>query len=375
MMVQAQQSAPQVLPRLSSLNRVVFNLIELYQPALTTKRLGSGLDLDPALPMTWIDVPQLERGLASLLRNSIKYTREGDLIVCQTTLEGDWVQLTMGDSGPPINAERTAALMGSVKASSEDTAQNGSESELALSRAIIAAHGGEIHVDTSHETGAWFVVRLPAMASANSRLLEELERGQREQYERVAKLSYELRTPLNVIMGYNGLLLDGSFGSLTSSQADALGRMDGSSRELLALVNDTLDFGRLRAPWLPSALKRLQPPGKESSKTGAPERGLITRGIAEFVALALENAHLVTELERRREQESEFVVTTSHRLRTPLNVIIGYNDLLLDGEFGLLSTDQMGVLQRVRTSSLELLEAINANLGMRPGFDANHATA
>ena len=49
----------------------------------------------------------------------------------------------------------------------------------------------------------------------------------------------------------------------------------------------------------------------------------------------------------------------SHRFRVPLDVIIGYADLLLEGQFGNVSTDQAGVIKELRTSGVDLLGALN----------------
>jgi signal transduction histidine kinase len=58
---------------------------------------------------------------------------------------------------------------------------------------------------------------------------------------------------------------------------------------------------------------------------------------------------------RRRAQEadrikSEFLGTISHELRTPLTVILGYVDLLLEDEFGPLSTEQRPILDKVHAA-------------------------
>jgi signal transduction histidine kinase len=58
---------------------------------------------------------------------------------------------------------------------------------------------------------------------------------------------------------------------------------------------------------------------------------------------------------RRRAQEadrikSEFLGTISHELRTPLTVILGYVDLLLEDEFGPLSSEQRPIVDKVRAA-------------------------
>ena len=86
------------------------------------------------------------------------------------------------------------------------------------------------------------------------------------------------------------------------------------------------------------------------------------QGIAQHVAIALDNVRLVADLRRANDLKSEFLATMSHELRTPLNVIIGYADLLRDEAFGELADDQRDVLDRLRSNAGSLLELINATL-------------
>ncbi len=62
--------------------------------------------------------------------------------------------------------------------------------------------------------------------------------------------------------------------------------------------------------------------------------------------------------------KSDFVATMSHELRTPLNTIIGYTDLLREGEFGELCSDQRDRIDVVRTASRDLLDLIDAVLNL-----------
>lgn len=86
------------------------------------------------------------------------------------------------------------------------------------------------------------------------------------------------------------------------------------------------------------------------------------RSIAQQAAVALENARLVESLRGASRLKSEFMGTMSHELRSPLNVVIGYVDLLLDEHMGAISAEQREALERVRLHALQLLELIQEAL-------------
>ncbi|MFN8642428.1 MAG: ATP-binding protein [Candidatus Binatia bacterium] len=98
-------------------------------------------------------------------------------------------------------------------------------------------------------------------------------------------------------------------------------------------------------------------------RVGPPEVR-IAHGIAHLASLALETARLVEELDGANRLKSEFVATMSHELRSPLNIIIGYHELLLDGAFGALSDRQCDPLRRADRSARELLDLISATLDL-----------
>lgn len=67
----------------------------------------------------------------------------------------------------------------------------------------------------------------------------------------MANMSHEFRTPLNAILGYTHMLLNGVTGAVPDPQRKSLSRIDSNSRHLLALINDILDITRIEAGRMP----------------------------------------------------------------------------------------------------------------------------
>jgi two-component system sensor histidine kinase ChiS len=82
--------------------------------------------------------------------------------------------------------------------------------------------------------------------TARKRAEEALMRADALKDEFLANTSHELRTPLTGIIGIGQSLLDGATGQLTEEQRRNLSMIVASGRRLASLVNDLLDFSKLR---------------------------------------------------------------------------------------------------------------------------------
>lgn len=94
----------------------------------------------------------------------------------------------------------------------------------------------------------------------------------------------------------------------------------------------------------------------------SPEQMRIAEGVARLSSLALEHQRLFEELERADRFKSSFMAVLSHELRTPLGRAIGYTELLLDGEFGGLTAEQLEPLHTVQDSLVQMAELVRNTL-------------
>jgi signal transduction histidine kinase len=79
---------------------------------------------------------------------------------------------------------------------------------------------------------------------------EALEAADRLKSEFIANVSYQLRTPLNSIMGFSEILQNQYFGPLNARQSDYVRSVLEAGKRLLALVNDVLDLATIEAGFM-----------------------------------------------------------------------------------------------------------------------------
>ena len=82
----------------------------------------------------------------------------------------------------------------------------------------------------------------------------ELEQASRLKSQFLANMSHEFRTPLNAILGYTHMLLQGVAGDLLPAVKRQLQRIDSNGKHLLTIINEILDITRIEAGKMPIQL-------------------------------------------------------------------------------------------------------------------------
>ncbi len=97
-------------------------------------------------------------------------------------------------------------------------------------------------------------------------LSESLERGEAmkakqesaDKTRALTTVSHEMRNPLNAMLGFSELLLNGSAGPLNEKQRTYMQQVNDASHHLLTLVNDYLDLSRVMGGVLPMDIEAVE---------------------------------------------------------------------------------------------------------------------
>ena len=131
--------------------------------------------------------------------------------------------------------------------------------------------------------------------------------SQRERQALMAHLRHELRTPVNAVLGYSEMLIEDAASCTERRLSEDLARIHSAGASLLRLINELLD---------------------------------------------------TSQLERHADDFDAFMASARHDLRTPVNAILGYSEMLLEDAEALGAQGFSGDLEKIHAAGTKLLERI-----------------
>jgi len=150
--------APPLEMKVSSLQAVLAETIELVQPLLSLSRIDLNTRLDTALPEICFDRNKMKQVFLNIINNAIDAMPRGGTLTIATAAKPSSVLISVADTGsglPPDSREKVFQPFFSTK-------NNGTGLGLTLAKNIVEAHGGAIWFENRGE-GAMFCVEIPAV--------------------------------------------------------------------------------------------------------------------------------------------------------------------------------------------------------------------
>ena len=116
------------------------------------------------LLMARLDPQVIVQVIVNLVNNAIAHTPKGSTITISSRREGPFVAVEVADDGPGVSDEDKEQVFELFYTAGNASADSGRRVGLGLSlcRSIVQAHGGTIHVEDAHPSGARFIFTLPA---------------------------------------------------------------------------------------------------------------------------------------------------------------------------------------------------------------------
>jgi len=134
-----------------------------WQPQLAAKEILLFLDLPDNLPLVSTDWQRVQQVLHNLLENAVAYTGRGGTITVTAAKQGDWVEVSVSDTGEGIPAEDLPNIFERFYRVDKSRAKvtGGSGLGLTIAKRLVEAHGGTITVQSELGKGSRFSFTLP----------------------------------------------------------------------------------------------------------------------------------------------------------------------------------------------------------------------
>src|SRR4029077_1945051 len=115
------------------------------------------------LPTIWGDPSRLQQVVDNLVSNAIKFTERGGEIDVTGEEKGDFLQVSVRDTGPGLSTEEQAKVFDMFYQADASTRRSagGAGLGLAIARGILRMHGGQMYVRSEKGKGSTFTFVLP----------------------------------------------------------------------------------------------------------------------------------------------------------------------------------------------------------------------
>ena len=143
------------------LSAVVRDACELFQEPAENKGLHLACDIKDR-PVVTGDIRMIQRMIANLLDNAIKYTPSpGSVELSVAANDDQTVAVSVKDTGVGISESDLEHVFERFYRCDKSRSEPGTGLGLSFARAVARAHGGDIHVESRPDTGSTFTVVLP----------------------------------------------------------------------------------------------------------------------------------------------------------------------------------------------------------------------
>jgi len=152
---------PIATQKVVSPERLIHEALEAVSPSIEARRQQLVTKVPENLPNIWVDKDMIRRVLINLLENASKFTPTEGKLEAGAKTDGEWLQLWIADNGIGIAPEDHSRIFEKFARTKGGEKISGLGVGLAFCRLAVDGHGGRIWVDSNHEAGTRFNIKLP----------------------------------------------------------------------------------------------------------------------------------------------------------------------------------------------------------------------
>ena len=145
-------------------NEIVHRGYQLFLPVAKDKGIKLELNLHNEPLIIAGDDSRLQRAVANLIDNAIKYTNSSGLVKVSTQSDNKSVKIQVEDTGIGIEQELLPHIFEKFYRAERSRTTQGNGLGLSFAQSIIKVHGGEIDVETRCGQGSSFTIILPGVS-------------------------------------------------------------------------------------------------------------------------------------------------------------------------------------------------------------------
>lgn len=133
-----------------------------FEPVAASKGIQIGGDTVQELGV-YADTHMVDTILRNLISNAIKFTEAGEEISVGAKKNGEWIEVSVKDTGVGISPEKIKDLftLGQKISTKGTRGESGTGLGLQLCKELVEKQGGEIHVESIEGKGSTFCFTLP----------------------------------------------------------------------------------------------------------------------------------------------------------------------------------------------------------------------
>ncbi len=143
--------------------------VAAVQTKVAVKGVTLSVRLPDSLPLVYVDAQRISQVLLNLLENAVVHTAKGDRIEIGAKQRGDWVEISITDTGEGIPREDLPNVFERFyrvdKSRARDTGGRGLG--LTIAKYLVEAHGGWVEAQSEPGKGSCFLFTVPICESVS----------------------------------------------------------------------------------------------------------------------------------------------------------------------------------------------------------------